>query len=149
MAMIRLASGGALLALVVIVTHVNVSDPAVGAILGVAVRTMAGTVQECRALSEEELAALPQHMRRKEVCETHAVPYRLEVRVEATDGTRLRIEERFREEESLLATGPAAVWRMAVELGGERRVNGDAAGGSARCRVTDGMRDDFPHRCRT
>jgi len=79
--MIRLASGGALLALVVIVTHVNVSDPAVGAILGVAVRTMAGTVQECRALSEEELAALPQHMRRKEVCETHAVPYRLEVRV--------------------------------------------------------------------
>lgn len=80
--MIRLASGGALLALVVIVTHVNVSDPAVGAILGVAVRTMAGTVQECRALSEEELAALPQHMRRKEVCETHAVPYRLEVRVD-------------------------------------------------------------------
>lgn len=90
--MIRLASGGALLALVVIVTHVNVSDPAVGAILGVAVRTMAGTVQECRALSEEEFAALPQHMRRKEVCETHAVPYRLEVRV---DG-EVRLDQVYR-----------------------------------------------------
>jgi len=80
-ASIRLASGGALLALLVVVTHVNVSDPTTGAILGVAVRTMAGTVQDCRTLSDEELSALPQHMRRKEVCETHAVPYRLEVRV--------------------------------------------------------------------
>ena len=80
-AAMRFVSVGVLLALIVVVTHVNVSDPATGAILGVAVRTMAGTVQDCRTLSEEELAALPQHMRRKEVCETHAVPYRLEVRV--------------------------------------------------------------------
>jgi hypothetical protein len=79
---IRLAASGALLALIVVVTHVNVSDPATGAILGVAVRTMAGTVEDCRTLSEDELAALPLHMRRKEVCETHAVPYRLQVSID-------------------------------------------------------------------
>lgn len=81
-AAIRFASGALLLALIVVVTHVNVSDPTPGALLGIAVRTMAGTVQDCRTLSEEELAALPLHMRRKEVCETHGVPYRLEVRVD-------------------------------------------------------------------
>ena len=78
----RFASGGLLLAMLVVVTHVNVSDPTEGAVLGIAVRTMAGTVQDCRTLSEEELAALPQHMRRSQVCETHAVPYRLEVYVD-------------------------------------------------------------------
>jgi len=81
-AAIRLASGGAMLALLVIVTHGNVSDPTSGAVLGIAVRTMAGTVQDCRALSEAEMAALPQHMRRKEICETRAAPYRLVVRVD-------------------------------------------------------------------
>lgn len=80
-AAIRLASAALLLALLVVVTHVSVSDPTPGALLGIAVRTMAGTVQDCRTLSDEELAALPQHMRRKEVCETHGVPYRIEVRV--------------------------------------------------------------------
>ena len=71
-----------MLALLVIVTHVNVSDPTTGALLGIAVRTMAGTVQDCRALSEAEMAALPQHMRRKEICETRAAPYRLEVSID-------------------------------------------------------------------
>ena len=71
-----------MLALLLIVTHVNVSDPTTGALLGIAVRTMAGTVQDCRALSEAEMAALPQHMRRKEICETRAAQYRLEVRVD-------------------------------------------------------------------
>jgi hypothetical protein len=71
-----------MLALLVVVTHVNVSDPTTGALLGIAVRTMAGTVQDCRALSEAEIAALPQHMRRKEICETRAAPYRLEVSID-------------------------------------------------------------------
>lgn len=71
-----------MLALLVVVTHVNVSDPTTGALLGIAVRTMAGTVQDCRALSEAEMAALPQHMRRKEICETRAAPYRLEVSID-------------------------------------------------------------------
>jgi hypothetical protein len=81
-AVARFASGGLLFAMLVVVTHVNVSDPTEGAVLGIAVRTMAGTVQDCRTLSAEELAALPQHMRRSQVCETHAVPYRLEVYVD-------------------------------------------------------------------
>jgi len=80
--LIRLVSGGGLLAILLIVAHGTASDPTEGAVLGVAVRTMAGTVQECRPLSEEELAALPRHMRRSQACESHAVPYRLEVTVD-------------------------------------------------------------------
>jgi hypothetical protein len=71
-----------MLALLVVLTHIDVSDPTTGALLGIAVRTMAGTVQDCRALSEAEMAALPQHMRRKEICESRAAPYRLEVRID-------------------------------------------------------------------
>jgi len=81
-AVIRLASGGLLLGLLLVVTHDTASDPTTGSVLGVAVRTMAGTVQVCRSLSADEMAALPQHMRRPEVCEAHAVPYRLEVYVD-------------------------------------------------------------------
>ena len=71
-----------MLALLVLVTHVSVSDPTPGAVLGIAVRTMAGTVQDCRTLSEAEVAALPRHMQRKEICETHGASYRLVVRVD-------------------------------------------------------------------
>lgn len=82
MSVARFAIGSAMLALLVIITHVNVSDPTGGAILGIAVRTMAGTVQDCRQLTDVEKAALPRHMQRNEICETRAAPYRLEVRVD-------------------------------------------------------------------
>jgi hypothetical protein len=117
-ALIRLVSGGGLLAILLIVTHGTASDPTEGALLGIAVRTMAGTVQECRALSEEELAALPRHMRRSEVCESHAVPYRLEVTVDGEPrldriyraagihGDRpLTVEERIRVRAGVRAVG--------------------------------------------
>lgn len=46
-------------------------------------------IEECRTLSEEELASRPAHMRQAEVCEGTTLPYRLTVRV---DG-RLRVDE--------------------------------------------------------
>jgi len=46
-------------------------------------------VEECRTLSEEELASRPAHMRQAEVCEGTTLPYRLTVRI---DG-RLRVDE--------------------------------------------------------
>jgi len=79
---LRLGSGALLLALLLVAMHRTASDPTDGAVLGVAVQTMAGTVQECRSLSDTELAALPRHMRRQEICEPRAVPYRLEVRID-------------------------------------------------------------------
>lgn len=39
-------------------------------------------VETCRRLPPEELAKIPAHMRREEVCEGHVVPYRLLVTVD-------------------------------------------------------------------
>lgn len=78
---LRLGAGAALLTALLVVAHTTTSDPTEGAVLHVALRTTAGTIQDCRRLTQEEFDALPVHMRRPEVCETRAVPYRLEVRI--------------------------------------------------------------------
>jgi hypothetical protein len=78
---LQLATGAALLILLLVVTHVTGSDPAEGAALRIAIRTTAGTMEDCHKLSAEELEKLPMHMRRPEVCESRAVPYRLQVHV--------------------------------------------------------------------
>ena len=76
----RIAAGVAALGALLGVLHVRVSDPAEGSVLRIAIRTSAGTGQVCRHVSDAEMAATPVHMRRAEICETHAVPYRLVVR---------------------------------------------------------------------
>lgn len=81
---LRVTAGTGLLAALLLGVHVRASDPQQGALLRVALRTSAGTGQVCRRVSEAELAATPVHMRRAEICETHAVPYRLDVRSGAT-----------------------------------------------------------------
>lgn len=81
---IRIATGAALVTLIAVAAHPTVSDPTEGALLRIAIRTTAGTVSDCRKLTQQELDALPMHMRRPEVCETRAVPYRLEVSVGGT-----------------------------------------------------------------
>lgn len=44
---------------------------------------MAGqAIEDCRTLSEEELAEVPAHMRQPEVCESYVPPYRLRVQVD-------------------------------------------------------------------
>lgn len=77
---VRVATGAVLMWAVLTGLHVDVSDPTEGAMLRVALRTNAGTAQVCRRVSPEELEKTAVHMRRAEICETHAVPYRLEVR---------------------------------------------------------------------
>jgi hypothetical protein len=79
---LRLAAGATMLACVCVAAHRTASDPTDGAVLALAVRTMAGTVQDCRTLSTEELAVLPRHMQRSEICEARAVPYRLELTID-------------------------------------------------------------------
>lgn len=74
---VRVAAGAGLLSAVLVGTHVTASDPTEGSELRVALRTSAGTVRDCRKFTEQELAALPMHMRRPETCESRAVAYRL------------------------------------------------------------------------
>jgi hypothetical protein len=50
-------------------------------------RTVSEPVSACRAPTPEELAALPPHMRMKEICERQHVPFRLRV---AIDGEPVR-----------------------------------------------------------
>ncbi len=78
---LRVAVAAAVVTAVAVAAHPTVTDPTEGALLRIAIRTMAGTVSDCRKLTPQELEALPMHMRRPEVCETRAVPYRLEVAI--------------------------------------------------------------------
>jgi len=57
-------------------------DTADHALLRLAWRTRGVQVDECRRLSPAEIAALPAHMRREEVCEGRVLPYGLEVRLD-------------------------------------------------------------------
>jgi hypothetical protein len=90
-AALRLLAGATLLACIAIGAHRTASDPTDGGVLAIAVRTMAGTVQDCRTLGEAELAALPRHMQRSEICEARAVPYRLQLEI---DG-ELRLDREY------------------------------------------------------
>lgn len=49
-------------------------------------------VQECRKLSEAELASLPIHMRRPEVCEGRVLPYTLRLELDGRLAVRETIE---------------------------------------------------------
>ena len=66
----------------------NASDDAVGrtSLLRLSWRIRGEPVRSCRILSPAEVEALPQHMRRDEVCETRVEPYRLQVDI---DGQRV------------------------------------------------------------
>lgn len=52
------------------------------AVLRLSWRVRGERVEECRKLTEAELAALPIHMRRSEVCEGRVLPYHLHVEVD-------------------------------------------------------------------
>ena len=87
--MIRLSHvGGAALAAaatlaIVVASHVPIPvHPSEAAMLRVAWSARPERVESCRTLSEEELSALPQHMRQRVVCEGTTASYRFEVRRE-------------------------------------------------------------------
>lgn len=56
-----------------------------GALLRLSWRARGQPVEECRRLGPEELARLPVHMRREEVCERRLAPYRLRVVVDGRE----------------------------------------------------------------
>ncbi|HEU4463720.1 MAG TPA: hypothetical protein VFS53_01620, partial [Gemmatimonadota bacterium] len=58
------------------------ASPADRALLRLSWRAPSEVAEQCRPLSEEEKADLPVHMQVPEVCETRAVPYLLEVRID-------------------------------------------------------------------
>lgn len=78
--------GGGVLAAAVMLGIVAASHvplrvhPSSDAMLRVAWTARPERVERCRTLGEEELAALPQHMRQRVVCEGSTARYRLEVR---------------------------------------------------------------------
>jgi hypothetical protein len=58
------------------------ASPADRALLRLSWRAPSEVAEQCRPLSEEEKADLPVHMQVPKVCETRAVPYFLEVRID-------------------------------------------------------------------
>lgn len=77
-----LVAAGAMLALAAL-SQLPYTPPAAGdAVLRLSWRTRGERVEECRRLSPEEIAALPAHMRREEVCEGRLLPSHLRVEVD-------------------------------------------------------------------
>ncbi len=64
------------------------ADAADDAVVRTAWRYRGGRVETCRTLTPEELAELPAHMRREQVCEVRAVPYELTVRIDDVEVVR-------------------------------------------------------------
>lgn len=82
------AAGAALVALLIVLGIAALSrvpydaDHAEDAIIRLSWRTRGEAVRECRTLSEEELANLPVHMQRTEVCEGRVLSRHLLVQVD-------------------------------------------------------------------
>jgi hypothetical protein len=72
-----------LVALSDVTTVVNGSA---GGLVRLSWRAVGERIEKCRVPSEEELAALPPHMRQKEICEGNLAPFALEVHL---DGERV------------------------------------------------------------
>ena len=92
----RVVIGGALVVAVVVavgvLTRFGWSLESDHAALRLAWRMPVPRVVECREPTEEELAELPVHMRRDEICEGRAVAYTLEVRVDGELRRRSTVE---------------------------------------------------------
>lgn len=58
------------------------ASPESHALLRLSWRAPSVVAERCRSLTEEEKADLPIHMQVPEVCETHAIPYVLEARID-------------------------------------------------------------------
>jgi len=82
------AAIGAVLAVLATVGLVALSDIPYGAerseeaTIRLSWRAVGERIEECRVPSEEELAALPPHMRRKEICEGKLAPFQLDVSID-------------------------------------------------------------------
>jgi hypothetical protein len=92
-------------------------EPGPEAMVRLSWRARGERVEVCRDLSAEELAQLPQHMRRERICEGTTAEYRLRVGV---DGDRL-VDERV-QGSGEVQTRPLFVYRELVLAPGEHRL---------------------------
>lgn len=80
---LALAVAAALTALLVVgsgAPYVDRGDD--GALIRLSWRAVGERVEECRQPTEAELAALPPHMRQREICEGRLAPFRLDVSID-------------------------------------------------------------------
>ena len=83
---LRLVVTAAVLGLVIVLGQIPWGESGNEAILRLALRTVRGKMEICRALSADELANLPAHMRGSgEVCESVPATYRLRVSVDGEE----------------------------------------------------------------
>ncbi|HJU87354.1 MAG TPA: hypothetical protein VJ788_08310 [Gemmatimonadota bacterium] len=61
------------------------ASPETHALLRLSWRAPSVVAEQCRSLTEAEKAELPVHMQVPEVCESHAIPYVLEARIDGTE----------------------------------------------------------------
>jgi hypothetical protein len=86
--LLELAAGAgfalAVLAGVILLTGVPYeAEPSGDSVIRLSWRAVGERVEECRTPTEEELAAVPKHMRRTEICEGRLTPFRLSVGIDA------------------------------------------------------------------
>jgi hypothetical protein len=86
------------------------------AVIRLAWRTRGVRVDECRRLSPDELAELPVHMRREEVCESRTLPFRLRLEVDGVTVIDKQIESGGRQDRPLFVFEEVAVAPGAVEV---------------------------------
>jgi len=79
---LRIAVAVVLAAGVGALAHLPFGDPPDEAALRIALRTPHAQVETCRDRSDEELSALPRHMRQRRLCEVTTVDYHLRVEVD-------------------------------------------------------------------
>lgn len=68
--------------------------PDAAALIRLSWRAVGERVEECRAPSPDELAALPPHMRQSEICEARLAPFRLAVAIDGATVFEGRIRPR-------------------------------------------------------
>lgn len=112
----------ALMAATALVARAPFGEPAADAALRVALATAHGRIEICSRRSEQELQALPAHMRAQEICEETAPDYRLRISIDGVSRLDRRIVPRGIRRTRPLAIDatlrlPAGTHRVAIDLG--------------------------------
>lgn len=126
----------ALMAATALLARAPIGEPASDAELRVALATAHGRIEICRTPSEQELAALPAHMRAQRICEETAPDYRLAIAVDGEPRLDRRVVPQGVRRTRPLAVDaalrlPAGRHRVAVEFAPvplDHPLDGEAAG---------------------
>ncbi len=111
----------ALMAATALLARAPTGTPATGSELRVALSTAHGRIEICRTPSEQELAALPAHMRARRICEETAPDYLLKIAIDGEPRLDRRIVPQGVRRTRPLAIDaalrlPAGTHRVEIEL---------------------------------